>query len=217
MKKETRTTFITRLQNHFCQSDIQLIEYAYDLSKSAHRTQNRDSGERYFEHPRAGCLILMDELGLYDRNLLIGFLLHDVGEDTALLGNVTKSYDEFVTTARFRITRSFGPDVADIVIRLTKPSVDNVRFYSKPEAFDYYISELEKNPAAIIDKLTDRLHNLRSLPGNQKGKIQRQINETESVYIPMVSLITGTYESYAKILEQKIQVELSKLKTSLAS
>lgn len=215
MKKETRTTFIERLQNHFSQSDIQLIEYAYDLSKSAHRTQSRDSGERYFEHPRAGCLILMDELGLYDSDLLIGFLLHDVGEDTALLGNVTKSYDEFITTAQFRIGLSFGPEITDIVIRLTKPSVDNVRFHSKSEAFDYYISELKKNPAAMVDKLVDRLHNLRSLPGNQKAKIQRQIDETESVYIPMIDLITRDYAPCANILKQKIQVELSKLKTSL--
>lgn len=217
MKKETRTTFINRLQNHFSQVDIQLIEYAYDLSKSAHRTQHRDSGERYFEHPRAGCLILMDELGLFDRDLLIGFLLHDVGEDTALLGNVIKSYDEFITTARFRITQSFGPEVTDIVIKLTKPSVDNIRFHSKSEAFDYYIAELQKNPAAIINKLIDRLHNLRSLPGNQKVKIKRQIDETESVYIPMIPLITGKFSPYGKILEQKIHVELSKLKTSLQS
>lgn len=217
MKKETRTTFIERLQNHFSQSDIQLIEYAYDLAKSAHRTQNRDSGERYFEHPRAGCLILMDELGLYDRDLLIGFLLHDVGEDTALLGNVTKSYGEFITTAQFRIGLSFGPEITDIVIRLTKPSVDNIRFHSKSEAFDYYISELKKSPAAMVDKLVDRLHNLRSLPRNQKAKIQRQIDETESVYIPMIDLVTGDYAPYANILKQKIQVELSKLKTSLLS
>lgn len=215
MKKETRTTFIARLQNRFSQSDIQLIEYAYDLSKSAHRTQNRDSGERYFEHPRAGCLILMDELGLYDRNLLIAFLLHDVGEDTALLGNVTKSYNEFVATAQFRVGLSFGAEITDIVIRLTKPSVDNIRFHSKSEAFDYYIAELKKSPAAIINKLVDRLHNLRSLPKNQKIKIGRQIDETELVYIPMIDLVTGDYAPYANILKQKIQAELSKLKTSL--
>lgn len=215
MKKETRTTFIARLQNRFSQSDIQLIEYAYDLSKSAHRTQNRDSGERYFEHPRAGCLILMDELGLYDRNLLIAFLLHDVGEDTALLGNVTKSYNEFVATAQFRVGLSFGAEITDIVIRLTKPSVDNIRFHSKSEAFDYYIAELKKSPAAIINKLVDRLHNLRSLPKNQKIKIGRQIDETELVYIPMTDLVTGDYAPYANILKQKIQAELSKLKTSL--
>lgn len=215
MKKETRTTFIERLQNHFSQSDIQLIEYAYDLAKSAHRTQNRDSGERYFEHPRAGCLILMDELGLYDRNLLIAFLLHDVGEDTALLGNVTKSYNEFVATAQFRVGLSFGAEITDIVIRLTKPSVDNIRFHSKSEAFDYYIAELKKSPAAIINKLVDRLHNLRSLPKNQKIKIGRQIDETELVYIPMINLVTGDYAPYANILKQKIQAELSKLKTSL--
>lgn len=215
MKKETRTTFIARLQNRFSQSDIQLIEYAYDLSKSAHRTQNRDSGERYFEHPRAGCLILMDELGLYDRNLLIAFLLHDVGEDTALLGNVTKSYNEFVATAQFRVGLSFGAEITDIVIRLTKPSVDNIRFHSKSEVFDYYIAELKKSPAAIINKLVDRLHNLRSLPKNQKIKIGRQIDETELVYIPMIDLVTGDYAPYANILKQKIQAELSKLKTSL--
>ena len=53
MKKETRTTFIERLQNHFSQSDIQLIEYAYELEKLDQHKLTRDSDKRYLEHPRA--------------------------------------------------------------------------------------------------------------------------------------------------------------------
>lgn len=160
-KIENRQTFLDRLQGHFSQTDIDLIEFAYDLAKEAHRTQKRDRGGRYFEHPRAGCIIMMDELGLYDKDMLIAFLFHDVGEDTPLLGNRNEYYDDFISKAKFRLGLLFGDKVADIVIRLTKPEIDEKRFFSKEETTTYYNSELLKSEEAIVGKEIDRLHNLR--------------------------------------------------------
>ena len=96
--------------------------------------------------------------------------LRHVGEGTPMLGNVTESYDEFVQKARFRLTKLFGEKVADTVIRLTKPSVDNSRFNNKTEVYDFYLEELKKSEDAILLKMVGRLHNLRSLPGNQAEK-----------------------------------------------
>jgi len=98
---ENRQRFLDRLAGHFSIEDMRLIEYAYDLSKEAHRTHVRDSGERYFEHPREGALIIIDELKLYDRDLIIAFLLHDTGEDSPIFGNRNVSYKLFRETLLF--------------------------------------------------------------------------------------------------------------------
>ena len=212
LPKENRETFFKRLEGKLSKEEIQDIEFAYDISKEAHRPAMRDEGMRYFEHPRAGCLIMIDELGLYDRDLLISFLLHDVGEDTPMLGNVTKSYDEFREKAEFRLQKLFGEKVADTVIRLTKPSVDNVKFHSKEEVYNFYFEELQKSEDAILGKMVDRLHNLRSLSGNKPEKIKRQIEETESKYIPIFDSVSGEKKQYAEILLSKIKEQLAKLK-----
>jgi GTP pyrophosphokinase len=197
-----------------------LIDFAYDLAKEAHRPQKRTTGERYFEHPRAGCLIMMDELGLYDRDLLISFLLHDVGEDTALLGANT-SYDVFVADAQFRLELMFGKTVFETVIRLTKPFVDNVNFFSKDEVYAYYIKRLKEDPNAIFGKIIDRLHNLRSLSLDSKNKIKKQIEETELFLMPVFKLLLGEsikanyLQSQALVLLKKMDFEISRLKASL--
>ena len=41
---------------------MDLVMLAYRLSKYGHRNQERDSGKRYFEHPKRVALILMKEL-----------------------------------------------------------------------------------------------------------------------------------------------------------
>jgi guanosine-3',5'-bis(diphosphate) 3'-pyrophosphohydrolase len=188
---ENRKTFLKRFKGKFSNEEMEDIDFAYDLAKEAHRPSLRDDGVRYFEHPRSGVLIMTDELGLYDRDLIISFLLHDVGEDTALLGNINKSYDEFKAKAIFRLTKIFSEKVADNVLRLTKPSVDNMRFKNKAEVYEFYLAELAKSEDAILLKMIDRLHNLRSLPGNNPEKIKRQIEETGSKLMPIFESVKG--------------------------
>ena len=210
--EENRETFFKRLERRCSQEEIEDIDFAYDIAKEAHRPAVRDGGMRYFEHPRSGCLIMTDELGLHDRDLLISFLLHDVGEDTPMLGNVTESYDEFKRKAQLRLTKLFGEKVADIVIRLTKPSVDNIRFHSKQEVYDFYLAELVKSEDAILLKMVDRLHNLRSLPKDKSEKIARQIEETEEKYMPIFESVVGPQKEHASMLVAKIKQQLSILK-----
>lgn len=216
-KTENRQTFLDRLKGRFSEADINLIEFAYDLSKEAHRTQKRDRGGRYFEHPRAGCLIMMDELGLYDRDLLISFLFHDVGEDTPLIGNRVDSYEDFVTKAKFRLGLLFGQKVADTVIRLTKPEVDQIRFFTKEDCLRFYEIELSKSEEAILGKELDRLHNLRTIQGSgyKEVKIKKTIEETEVVYLPIFESIQGPLKKYSEVLTQKIKFELETLKASI--
>lgn len=213
--KENRATFFTRLTPHMSEKDIMLVEFAYDMSKEAHRTQNRDGGQRYFEHPRAGCLILLDELSLYDRDMLIAFLLHDVGEDTPLLGNRLLSYEKFAVAVTSRLTLIFGSHAADLVLRLTKPMFGTGTFATKDEAFQFYINQLKESEKAIILKMVDRLHNLRSLPIDKKSWVKKQIIETESVYLPIFSSVTGEMKEVAEVLVSKICSEVTRLKAGI--
>lgn len=209
---ENRKTFLKRLEGKFSPEQIENIDFAYDIAKESHRPQSRDSGERYFEHPRAGCLIMLDELELYDYDLLISFLLHDTGEDTPIWGNITDSYDAFVKKARYRLTQVFNEKIADTVIRLTKPSVDGKKFHTKDQAFEFYINQLQESEDAVLGKMVDRLHNLRSLTGNKPEKIQKQINETENVYLPIFQGVSGKKKYYTDQLINKINYEMQLLK-----
>ncbi len=213
--KENRATFLGRLTDRFTSENIDLIEFAYDLSKAAHRTQSRDGGLRYFEHPRAGCLILLDELALYDRDMLITFFLHDAGEDTPLLGNRLLSYEKFAAALTSRLTLLFGSHVADLVLRLTKPAVGTGTFATKAEAFQFYIDQLKESEEAVVLKMVDRLHNLRSLPVEKPSWVKKQIDETENVYMPIFESVTGPMKGKAQILVSKIRFELERLKAGL--
>jgi (p)ppGpp synthase/HD superfamily hydrolase len=210
--KETRKTFIERITGKMTSANVDLVMFAYDLSKEAHRTHSRALGGRYFEHPRAGCLILMDELGIYDPDLLIAFLLHDVGEDSPLLGSVKGSYDEFVRTVSFRSTLIFSPRATRIIIRLTKPSIDGIRFHTKQECLDYYEQELSKDEEAQIGKATDRLHNLRTIPYGTAWA-RKTIVETRSVYLPMFKKATGSSTQVILKLVEKIEAQIQILET----
>lgn len=212
-KQENRKTFLKRLEGKFSPEQIENIDFAYDIAKESHRPQSRESGERYFEHPRAGCLIMMDELNMYDYDLIISFLLHDTGEDTPIWGNISESYDQFVIKAKKRLTKIFNDKIADIVIKLTKPSVDNAKFFTKDEAFDFYINQMQTDEDVLVAKMVDRLHNLRNLIGNRPEKIQKQITETEDVYIPLFKKISGEKKEYVEKLLEKINEQLIILKS----
>ncbi|MFA5933626.1 MAG: hypothetical protein WC795_00140 [Candidatus Paceibacterota bacterium] len=226
---ETRASFLARLENRFSKVDIQRIMFAYDIAKEAHRPAKRDSGERYFDHPRALAIIAMDELGWYDANMLCGLLLHDTGEDTPIWGNITKSYDAWLESATYRLQKSFSPTVANYVIRLTKPFPDGIRFKNKDEAFDFYIkynlfgngshiSSVLFNASVIFLKMIDRLHNLRSLQAGMEPKIRKTIKETEEVYMKdfeitaKCELLSDVQKADAQKLLTLIKQELKNLK-----
>ena len=65
---------------------------------------------------------------------MIAFLLHDTGEDTLIWGNLLKDYDEWKKTATFRLNL-ICEKATPIVIGLTKPSIDNKKFYSREEVY----------------------------------------------------------------------------------
>ena len=80
-----REDYFNLLRPHFLEIDLETIKAAYEFSKSGHVKQTRESGERYFDHPKAVALILFQELKVLDCEVIRAALLHDVREDSYIL------------------------------------------------------------------------------------------------------------------------------------
>lgn len=212
--EETRQSFQERLVQ-LSQKDRMLIDLAYDIAKESHRTQLRDTGERYFEHLRAVTLILIDECKLHETDLIISSLLHDTVEDSGIFGNATQPYSLWKEVVSFRIERIFNANVASIVIALTKPKIDGKEIKTRDEAVALYIENLKKADAAVILlKMCDRLHNLRSLPGTAPEKHRRILTDTETKYYPLFekALLLPDYQNERRKLFEEIKITVTKLK-----
>lgn len=175
---ENRDSFCARLRSAalFSDEDIARIEMAYDLSKYAHRAQERKGGERYFEHPRRVAISLIDKLEIYDTATVIAALLHDGYEDS----------DRYVTPIKVRI---LGGQDADRQLRLL----------SKVPEKKGFVERLWRHGdwKVICVKLCDRDDNMRSLEAGDEAFRLKQVIETRDVYVPLFHhLITITPRSH---------------------
>lgn len=210
-QQENRQNFLSRLTN-LPEETVSLIDFAYDLSKEAHRPQLREGGARYFEHIREVALILIDELQIANSDMIITALLHDSVEDSAMFANATTSYSAWKQTAFFRLSRVYNEAVATMVITLTKPKADGEEFATKAEAHSFYEANLAKASAeAILVKMCDRLHNLRTLSSCNQAKIARKIEETVNIYFPIFKSITNQYPLETAYMIEEMEKEISKL------
>ena len=151
--------------------DIEFITRAFEYANELHKDQKRKSGEPYINH----CLSVTKLLAQYQSApaTLAAGLLHDTMEDCGV------TYQEIKT--------KFNEDVADIVQALTK--IKNLPNVSAEETsastHRKLILAMAKDIRAVIVKLCDRLHNMRTLqfvPPHKQIKIS---NETLDVYAPL--------------------------------
>jgi GTP diphosphokinase / guanosine-3',5'-bis(diphosphate) 3'-diphosphatase len=147
------------------------IRRAFLVGALAHDGQTRKSGEPYITHPVAVAQVLA-ELGL-DAETIIAAILHDTLEDTQL--------------SRDELAGAFGETVAELVDGVTK--LDKMRFSSRAEAdaesFRKMLLAMARDLRVILIKLSDRLHNMRTL-GAKDGSSRRRIaRETLEIYAPI--------------------------------
>jgi GTP pyrophosphokinase len=154
-----REKFSELLEFRLTTSELRRVMLAYKLAKYGHKDQRREDGERYFEHPKAVALILIQELKLFDADTIIAALMHDLQEDSFIL-----DWDD--------IEDLFGKDVARYVRAVTKEPNKN-----------YLENLLEAPTPALFVKLADRLHNLRTLGACRREKQLKQIKETREKYM----------------------------------
>ncbi|MBR3049412.1 MAG: bifunctional (p)ppGpp synthetase/guanosine-3',5'-bis(diphosphate) 3'-pyrophosphohydrolase [Bacilli bacterium] len=138
-----------KLKKYIEEDKLALIEKAYLFASLKHEGQFRKSGEPYITHPLNVASILADIYA--DAETIMAGLMHDVLEDCDC------SPEE--------MEKEFGEEVTSLVKGVTKLS--KINFSTENDyLIEYYkkiIVGMSEDVRAIIIKLCDRLHNMRTL------------------------------------------------------
>lgn len=157
--------------------DLMRIKRAFGLARGAHWRQKRKSGEPYILHPIAVAKIAAKELNL-DANPVIAAFLHDVVEDTNYCIE--------------DIQRIFGDDVAFLVRVVTKQKKAKYEMSKQLDNFKQMLGAVEYDIRALLVKLADRLHNMRTLSSMRSNKQMKIAGETDYFYAPLANRL-GLY------------------------
>lgn len=150
-----------------------LIDAAYELAKEAHKDQTRKSGLPYILHPLAVALIVVTEMRQKDAAIVCAALLHDVVEDTEY--------------SIWDIRDRFGEEVAFLLAAVTKPNKEQV------DNFKHILSSVQGDVRVLILKLSDRLHNMRTLESMKPQKQWKIASETQFFFAPLAGRL-GLYK-----------------------
>ncbi len=157
-------------------SELDLVWDAYKLATELHDGQLRRSGAPYIIHPVDVAEIVAEEMEL-DANCVIAALLHDVVEDT----------DYTLEQVRER----YGDDVAFLVDVVTKKTTQTGQS-KQVENFKQILSSMQYDIRALMIKLADRLHNMRTLESMPAAKQMKIAGETDFFYAPLAGRL-GLY------------------------
>jgi GTP pyrophosphokinase/guanosine-3',5'-bis(diphosphate) 3'-pyrophosphohydrolase len=162
---------IALVGNYNPKTNIDRISAAYAYGLEMHEGQFRKSGEPYFSHPIAVAAILTEQR--LDDATIITALLHDTIEDTKA------SYAE--------VQSRFGDEVAMLVDGVTK--LTNLQLSSREtkqaENFRKLFMAMSKDLRVILVKLSDRLHNMRTIKSMPDEKQVQKARETMDIYAPL--------------------------------
>ena len=156
---------------------MQRIIDGYEFAAEAHKKQKRRSGEPYIIHPIAVATILAKELEMSDNTVIAAFL-HDVVEDT----------DHTIEEIKER----FGDDVAKLVDAVTKRKKANYEYSKQVDNYRQILESVHYDVRALLIKLTDRLHNMRTLDSMSAAKQMKIAGETDYFYAPLANRL-GLY------------------------
>ena len=157
--------------------DMVRIREAFEFASKAHEGQMRKSGDPYIVHPVAVAMIVAEELEL-GANPVIAAFLHDVVEDTAYTIN--------------DIRQRFGDDVAFLVSVMTKKSDGCYEVSKQVDNYKQMLNSIHYDIRALLIKLADRLHNMRTLGSMPPHKQMKIAGETDFFYAPLANRL-GLY------------------------
>lgn len=151
--------------------DTKRLFEAFTYADAEHHGQLRKSGEPYIIHPLAVAEIVAD-LGL-DVDSVIAALLHDTIEDTRA------THED--------VAKRFGIIVADLVEAVTK--LTRVTWTSKEEEQSENLRKMfmamAQDIRVILIKVSDRLHNMRTMEYQSPMKQREKSLETMEIYAPI--------------------------------
>ncbi|WP_306671650.1 bifunctional GTP diphosphokinase/guanosine-3',5'-bis pyrophosphate 3'-pyrophosphohydrolase [Endozoicomonas sp. ONNA2] len=165
--------FAGRLKSYLNPEQVNLVRRAYYYAEQAHDGQTRRSGDPYIIHPLEVASILADMH--MDHQSLMAAMLHDVIEDTGI--------------EKQDIAGQFGDVIADLVdgvSKLTHMNFEN-KTLAQAENFQKMALAMAKDIRVILVKLSDRLHNMRTLGVLRPDKRRRIAKETLDIYVPIAN------------------------------
>lgn len=177
MIQEKAQIVFMEMEKRVSAEDMARIRAAFELAREAHAEQRRKSGEPYIIHPIAVATIVAIELKL-GANPVIAAFLHDVVEDTAY------TIDD--------IRQRFGDDVAFLVSVVTKKSTSNYEISKQVDNYKQMLNSIHYDIRALLVKLADRLHNMRTLSSMRPDKQMKIAGETDFFYAPLANRL-GLY------------------------
>jgi len=158
-------------KGRYTQKEQSFIREAYNFALKAHENQKRFSGEPFITHPLEVTKLLAD-MG-FDAIMIVAALLHDTVEDTGITLQEIES--------------RFGQEVANLVDGVTKISrikSENIK-QRQAENIRKMLFSMVGDIRVILIKLTDKLHNMRTLHYLDREKAQRIARETLDIYAPL--------------------------------
>jgi GTP pyrophosphokinase len=153
-------------------ADIPQIRAAFTFAEQCHRGQKRKDGSDYITHPLAVAQIVAEELKL-DSESIEAALMHDCIEDT--------------DATHEQISKLFSPTVADLVEGVSK--LTRIQYATKEdeqmENLRKMLIAMSKDIRVILIKISDRLHNMRTMEYQTPEKQKQKSLETMEIYAPI--------------------------------
>ena len=153
-------------------ANFDLIRSAFEFADKAHEGQLRKDNSPFVTHPLAVAQIVAEELHL-DSESIAAALLHDTIEDTA--------------ATHEQIAELFSPTIANLVEGVSK--LTRVHYTSKAEEqmenLRKMLLAMSKDIRVILIKISDRLHNMRTMEYQTPEKQKQKSFETMEIYAPI--------------------------------
>ncbi|MBO7282770.1 MAG: HD domain-containing protein, partial [Alistipes sp.] len=174
---KSTTELFDYISQRTTEEQLQRIIASYHFAAEAHKKQLRRSGEPYITHPIAVASILARELEMTDNTVITAFL-HDVVEDT----------DHTVEEIR----ELFGDDVAFLVDTVTKRKKDSYQHSKQVDNYRQIVESVHNDLRALLIKLAERQHNMRTLESMRPDKQKKNAGETDYFYAHLANRL-GLY------------------------
>lgn len=184
-----------------------VINRALGLAEEVHNRHYRKPSRvdpyikpKFIGHPMRVALILVEELGIKERDILAAALLHDVVEDSQWK----------ITT--YDLEKKFNRSIALMVSIVTRPAPDeNIPRQQQLDTFHERIGQ--SNVYARVIKLAERLDNMRDLVDIEDPEFQKEyLMQTWQVFLPIAAgtdkTLHGKLLTICRQLEQQLTLSL---------
>jgi GTP pyrophosphokinase len=141
-------------------ANLALLQQAYEVADERHAGQRRKSGDPYITHP-----------------LAVATILAELGMDTNTVEDTGYSLEE--------LGRDFGEEVAHLVDGVTKLDKVKLGAAAEAETIRKMVVAMARDPRVLVIKLSDRLHNMRTMRFLPPEKQARKARETLEVFAPL--------------------------------